>query len=125
MKITTLLFGFLALIYTLSGCSPMPGGDTSSHSYSVTHTGIATVTRVYLEEGRTFVDVLFSVENINHEEPEAYTRIDTTKIGGADNTSSVGVGDKFKLDAMHLFEQKGTSTPKLIETLWHKTGSVD
>lgn len=115
MKALLLFFAFL--LGVLSGCNPMPGSDTEIRNFSVEHSGIATITKVYSNNGEDCVDFLWKAEN-NIGTPESVTQLKTKDIEGLVHAEEIKVGDKLNLHVTHLFRQEGATTPYIVKSLW-------
>lgn len=115
MKNLTLFFVFL--LGVLSGCNPMPGSDTEIRNFAVQHSGNATITKVYSNNGETCIDFLWKAEN-NIGTPESVIQVKLKDIEGLVLAEEMKVGNKLSLHVTHFIRQTGTSTPYIVKSLW-------
>jgi hypothetical protein len=117
MNLKSWKLNFLIALSLLSGCNRIPGSDSEIHNFSVQHSGIATITNVYNNNGENCIDFLWQAEN-NAGKAEALTRVQAKNIEGSVRVIDLKVGNKLKLHVIHYFSQKGTTTPILQSSLW-------
>ena len=113
------IFSFTLLLYMLSACTfeDIPGRDSRIRHYSVQHSGVATITRVYIKDSQTFIDLLWQAKN-NIGDPEAYKQINTNEIRSFDHSKKVKTDDKVYFNVTHFFKQRGSTTPELKKSSW-------
>ena len=116
MNKSLLLFLF-ASVFLLSACLAIPGGDTHEHFHSVHHTGIAVVSRLFTENNKPYLDFSWQADN-NLGPPTNVTNVAVSDIAEMDISYELKVGEKLSLEVTHFYQQRGSTTPELLESLW-------
>ena len=107
----------MLMLALLAGCQPAPGSDRDIHRFETQSSGSATIIRVHEKDGKTLLDFRWLAQK-NLGEAETFNDIDSHKLLGLPANYSFQVGAPLPLNVTHYFQQRGSSTPQRLRSVW-------